>query len=348
MKEQAKYRQLADELREQIMGGTFAVGDTLPTEQELQETHSLSRQTVRQAIAILERDGLVYRRRGSGTYIGRMPRKQTAHLTVGVITTYITDYIFPSIIRGIESTLSQNNCTMNLVATGSRLDTERDILRNLLDHPVDGLIVEGTKSALPNPNIKLYEELQKQNIPMVFINNYYSQLQNAVHVVMNDYEGGKQITECLIREGHTHIAGIFKSDDMQGHERFRGYADAIAQAGLPLRDEDVAWFSTDNKQAFLQGALRYPDFAGVTALVCYNDEIATAARQYLASHPTETPVTLFSFDNSIYSRLSLPPLRSLGHPKEQLGVAAAAKLLRMIAGQHEESEMLSWEFPSNT
>lgn len=128
MATEPKYQLVASTLRREIADGIFAEGSLLTTEEELKRRFQVSRQTVRQAIALLEDDGLVVRRRGSGTYVKHGPRRHGETLTVGVVTTYITDYIFPSIVRGIEHVLSANGCMMNLSATYNRADHERMIL----------------------------------------------------------------------------------------------------------------------------------------------------------------------------------------------------------------------------
>jgi GntR family transcriptional regulator len=74
------YRQLAKLLREQIERGDLAVGDRVPSEAQLSEIHSISRITVRQGLSELERDGLVERVPGKGTFV-RKPGPQVERLT---------------------------------------------------------------------------------------------------------------------------------------------------------------------------------------------------------------------------------------------------------------------------
>ena len=54
MAEQPKYLQVADILRKEIAEGVFRDGQTLMTEEELRVRFNVSRQTIRQAIALLE------------------------------------------------------------------------------------------------------------------------------------------------------------------------------------------------------------------------------------------------------------------------------------------------------
>jgi GntR family transcriptional regulator len=66
-----KHRQLADLLRERIDEGEFTPGDRIPSEAQLGLEHQLSRITVRQALSHLERDGLLDRVPGKGTFVRR-------------------------------------------------------------------------------------------------------------------------------------------------------------------------------------------------------------------------------------------------------------------------------------
>lgn len=65
----ALYHQLKTILAQKIMNNEWHVGDRLPSEFELCKEYGVSRITVRQALAELERDGLVRRRQGVGTFV---------------------------------------------------------------------------------------------------------------------------------------------------------------------------------------------------------------------------------------------------------------------------------------
>lgn len=63
------YVQLATLMRRRIATGAWPPGQQLPTLHELLTTFGVSRVTVRQAVAILEDEGLVWRRQGKGTFV---------------------------------------------------------------------------------------------------------------------------------------------------------------------------------------------------------------------------------------------------------------------------------------
>ena len=60
-----------EQLRDQILQGTWKEGEKLPSEQELTETLGVSRSSVRQAIRTLADYGMVETRNGTGTYVKR-------------------------------------------------------------------------------------------------------------------------------------------------------------------------------------------------------------------------------------------------------------------------------------
>lgn len=71
--EQALYRQLAAELRRQILAKELPPGQRLPSEGELAEQFDVARNTVRLALGLLRSEGLVYTGRGRGTFVAEDP-----------------------------------------------------------------------------------------------------------------------------------------------------------------------------------------------------------------------------------------------------------------------------------
>ena len=350
MKDGAKYFQLFGLLKNEINRGIYQSGQKIPGENELAEKYGMSRQTVRQALSLLEQESLIERRQGSGTYVRENAPRRKRSWNVGVMATYISEYIFPSILRGIESELSEEGFFPLLSATKNRVDSERKILEDYIEKQIDGLIVEGTKSALPNPNLPLYEKLQDMGIPVVFFNGYYPALTNTVSVTTDDRQGGFDAVSYLVQKGHRKIGGIFKGDDMQGLERYAGYMKGLLENGLPLQDEWVLWFNSESRGVLFsderEAARCVNLFEDFSAIVCYNDEIAVKFVGALRKFGVEIPgdKAVISFDNSLLSEIGPVKITSLDHPKENLGACAARKLIRMMNGHEEKSTVLTWGF----
>lgn len=71
-----RYAQVGATLRERILAGRWTAGDVLPTEAELGREFAVSRITIRQALALLDEEGLIRRQRGSGTYVSPRPTRR--------------------------------------------------------------------------------------------------------------------------------------------------------------------------------------------------------------------------------------------------------------------------------
>ena len=339
-----KYLSVANTLRSEIQRGVYAAGQTLPTEEALCARFSVCRQTARQALSLLVSEDLIVKRRGSGSVV-RLSTAQTGSNSIAVITTYISDYIFPSILREVENVISANQYTAILAATRNRIDDERRILLDMLEKPIDGFLIEGTKTALPNPNLDLYKHLMEQNVPVVFFNGYYSGLSGTIAVYADNYGGGYELTNYLMKKGHIKIAGIFKSDDIQGHQRYSGYISALRDAGHLAPDEHVIWYTTESLDYTFR--LDLLDRIGdSTAVVCYNDEVAFRLVKLLLACGKRIPedIAVVSFDNSSLSEVSPVRITSLSYEDRNIGRISAQKLIRLINGEKVQSEVVPWTF----
>ncbi len=68
---QPMYAQIKDELRRRILDGSYTVHQQLPSESELTQLFQVSRITVRQALNDLQKEGLIFRIHGKGTYVSK-------------------------------------------------------------------------------------------------------------------------------------------------------------------------------------------------------------------------------------------------------------------------------------
>lgn len=69
MKQPPKYLSIANKIRHEILTGEYNVNDQLPKEYDLSKAYNVSRITIRGALDELEKQGLIYRIQGAGTYV---------------------------------------------------------------------------------------------------------------------------------------------------------------------------------------------------------------------------------------------------------------------------------------
>lgn len=349
MQKKTKQLLLKDTIKEWITNGEIKPGEKIYSENELVKMFSVSRHTVRQAVGDLVHEGWLYREQGAGTFCSnRMidtqdpsPKLSRAanSKNIGVITTYISDYIFPSIIKGIESYLAEKGYSLTFSCTDNNLEKEKQCLQSMLSRNVDGLIIEPTRSSSFNPNINYYLELEQLKIPYLMINQFYPQL-NPPHLMVNDDKGGFIATEHLIKLGHKKILGIFKSDDLQGVHRMQGYIQAYRENNLSLSPDLILTFSTgelDYLRRKLEDLLTSND-SRPTGIICYNDQVALFILNILRDLNLKVPedISIVGYDDSYLAEATETKLTSVSHPKMQMGIEAAKWIVAAVEIQNTE------------
>ncbi|AOM84319.1 GntR family transcriptional regulator [Salisediminibacterium beveridgei] len=335
---ESKYNQVKNSIRSMILQGFYQPHQKVGSESALMKQYEVSRHTVRKAIDDLVNEGWIYKKQGAGTFCAEQTKTNetvaTGTKNIAVITTYFSDYIFPAIIRGIEGYLSANNYQMTVFSTNNDPELEKKYLESVLSRKFDGLIVEPTKSALPNPNINYYLNLERLDIPYVMINAYYDELE-PLHVIMNDAEGGRIGTRKVIEEGHENILGFFKNDDIQGIKRMKGFIKAHRESGLQISPQNIITYTTENKDTVPGNLLRekmLSEHNRPTAVVCYNDQLAVMLLDVLRELNITVPdgVSVVGFDDSFLSIATEVKLTTVKHPKEKMGDDAGRLIDQLI------------------
>ena len=273
---QLKYYKMHHDLQEQIRLGELRSGDRVPSENQLAAAYQVSRQTVRKALAILEQEGYIYAVHGKGTFVSERVRPEHKSHNIAVVTTYLSDYIFPRVIQGIDEVLTAQGYSILLKNTRNSRSQEARCLEELLQKDIDGVIIEPSKSQISCRHLHLYERLEEYGIPYVFIQGCFDQMEDKPQVLMDDCRGGHLITKYLLDTGHRDIAGVFKADDIQGQNRHRGYVQALQEAGVLYDPDKVIWFHTEDRKVHPQEGIRRLISKGtrLDSVVCYNDQIA--------------------------------------------------------------------------
>lgn len=344
MKEQQtpKYMQLKQQILSWIVTAQFKPHDKLPSENEIGQQFGMSRQTVRQALGDLEQENWLYRVQGKGTFVSDQSaqgrRVASQGITIGMITTHISDYIFPTIVRGVESSLRAVGARLLLASTDNEKAKEQESLESMLREPLTGLVVEPTKSAEGNPNFNYFMALDALKIPYVMLNERYSDVDAPV-LRVDDELGGYRAAEHLLKLGHRRIAGFFKTDDFQGVHRMRGFLRAHREHGQTVQADYLLRYSSEEKQErpaeWLQALLQREPEQRPTAIVCYNDELAVRMLDIVRGLELSVPehLSIVGFDDANLATATEVKLTTLAHPKTEMGADAVSLLLAMVEKQ---------------
>ena len=334
------FSQFCSEIKEK-----YKINEKLPTESALMKRFNVSRYTIRRAVGDLENEHYIYRIQGGGMFVQDWQRdwtKSEKNKIIGVISTHMADYIFPPIISGIDSVVTEQGYSMIVGNTLNDHKRERQTILNMLDLQIAGLIIEPTESAMPNPNLDLYRQVQKYKIPTILFHSTYPGF-NFPSLLTKDREAEEDLVKYLFSLGHTNILGVFQIDDQQGVDRMAGMIKAYQDNNIPTTKSNVIMYqsSEDYEDIIKKVDMMLNSNNDITAIACYNDRLATRVISHLQKQGKQVPtdISVIGFDNYEMAQIISPSLTTANHPKRQLGEDAGKMILKMIAGEEVTSKV---------
>lgn len=317
-----------------------SAGEQLPSENEIAKQFNVSRHTVRQALNYLVQENWIYKERGKGSFYSNKKNNETKK-NVAVLTTYISDYIFPQIISGIEGELRRKGYNLLLFNSNNDIENERKCFEDIINQDIAGLIVEPAQSTINNLHHDSIKKLEKNNIKYIAINANCDE-ENSAYIVVDDEQGGYKLTNYLLELGHRSIAALFKADDLQGEKRRRGYIKALKEYDLSFNKNIVGEYITDNQEMYIDQFTKkiLSLEERPTAIVCYNDNVALKVVENCRKENIRIPkdLSMVSFDDSSLAVSSDVKLTTIKHPKEDMGIRAAKCIIDMIDGRIDKPQ----------
>lgn len=341
---EVKYETVKQTLRKEIIDGKYKINEKLPTESALMKRFNVSRYTIRRAVGDLENEHYIYRIQGGGMFVQDWQRdwaKDEKNKIIGVISTHMADYIFPPIISGIDSVVAEKGYSLIVGNTLNDHERERQSLLNMLDLKIAGLIIEPSESAMPNPNLDLYQQIQDYKIPTILFHSTYPGFDFPT-LLTDDLGAEKQLIKYLFDLGHRKVLGVFQINDQQGVDRMNGMIQAYQESSIPTTESNVVMYQSSDSFA---SVIKKIDIIlngnpAITAIACYNDQLATYIISHLKHRGLRIPddISVVGFDNYEMAQIISPTLTTANHPKRQLGKDAGKMILQMIDGQEVSSK----------
>ena len=329
------YRRVKQLLVQQVTEGRMKPGDRITSERALADSLGVSRLTIARAIGELVLEGLLVRRRGSGTYVADWRRRAQENRTgqIGLILPHTTDVPSSELIRGVTAALRDSGLHTILADSSNEHAQEASLLSSLRRDRVDGLIIMPVDGV---HNIPIYHELTYAGIPFVLVDRYLPAV-DCDYVVADNHWGAFQATQWLIEHGHRRIAHftVFNSRSSSVCQRQQGYLDALSHHDIP-RDADLICPPSvyEHRVLAYKHALAYvrglEDPA--TAVFAMNDSVVWATLQGAADLGLKLPqdMELAGFFDS-GSRIGVTaPFLKVSQPSFDMGRIAAEALLDAI------------------
>jgi GntR family transcriptional regulator, arabinose operon transcriptional repressor len=333
-----KYREVYAALWRDIISGRLRHGERLPSEAELVKTFKASRITVGRAVRDLQRDGMVARRAGSGTYV--TTRRTHGAASFGLLIPDLGETaIFEPICQGMMASPLAHKHALVWGSPGapSAPPSERawQICRQYIQRRVAGVFFAPLEFMPPHDDInqRIGDALDAAGIPVVLLDRTitpYPQRGRHDLVGIDNRRAGHAITEHLLRLGSRRVAFVGMPNAAPTVDaREAGYREALYGAGVEIDRARIRRLDPSvaaDVEAFMTSAR--PD-----AIVTANDRTAGALMQTLLRLGSAIPrdVRMVGIDDVGFASLLPVPLTTLRQPTRELGDAALGAMLQRVA-----------------
>ena len=164
--------------------------------------------------------------------------------TIGVVISSFQRVFFGPMLKGIQDTVSEAGCVMNVLDSGGSLETEKRCVKYLVATKADGIIMESLAYDSDPKQEKYVKGLNalgnsRKHIPVVLLEHKISAARVDTVMVDNRLSARKAV-EHLIGCGRREIAHIVGPDYVSvSRMRLLGYQDALKENGIPFNEKLV-------------------------------------------------------------------------------------------------------------
>lgn len=255
--------------------------------------------------------------------------------TVGILVYDIASFFSSNILHYLGIELRKNGYAMMICDSCNDEELEADNVKFLLSRKVDGLIV------LPvSMSGKFLEPAKKAGIPVVLVDR---SIQDDVFdsVCIDNRMAAYRAVNVLLQHNHKKIAFIGSCAADTGNERYKGYKEAMEQAGLTLRSEYVKLMDLTVEDGFTQMNQLLALEDRPTAVFLSNYEIALGGIMALNESDISCPddLSVIAFDDLLVSSIVKPSLWLVEQPMETLCQSAVKLFLDRIDKKNEGEPM---------
>lgn len=253
--------------------------------------------------------------------------------TIGVIVYSIESLFNGTLLRYIGDRLRKSGYGLLICDSCNDETIEAQNVRFLINKKVDGIIVVPVARSAA-----FLEPAEKAGLPIVLLDR---RLKDAEFdcVKINNRLAAFRAVNTLIANNHKKIAVICSNESIYtGYERYKGYKDAMQQAGYPIPDEYVMMgvHAIEYGYESMKVLLALKDRP--TAVFMSNYEITLGAVMAVNELGVLCPedISMLGFDDLILSHIVKPKMYMVVQPMKEMGEKAVEMLLKRINSKEQE------------
>jgi LacI family transcriptional regulator len=252
---------------------------------------------------------------------------------IGLATPEIANPFFAALAAAAEDEARQLDYSLVITSTNGDPDVECANIDRLDARHVDGLIVLTNR---PDDG-RIRERISGRDDVVVLDEDIPGA--DVARIFVENEHGAYQATRYLIEAGHRRIGHIGGPEELfSARERFRGFASALQEAGLPVEPELIRFGDYDRISGLAAIRSLVSNTAALpTAIFAGSDYIATGILEGLRQTGLESPrdLSIASFDDMPFAELLYPALTTVRQPIDQMGRLGVSTLITQIRGESQ-------------
>lgn len=250
-----KWEAIRDYLLSQIKEGVYSPGTPIPSENFLAGVTGFARNTIRQAISELEREGLLVKIQGKGTFVSGGKERVIEQSDVndlslyGVVVPQIGYNTYSILAKGFDQCANKYHHQMVICDSTNNIHKQGDIIFQLLENGVGGIALVTATSAPTPPHQVRY--LQSHGIPVVLCHRHIEGV-SAPLISWDSRKVGKIAGTKMLEFGHRNIAYIGLSRYIINECQLAGLREVYMNAGLNINEDNIL-FGADPTSESIRG-----------------------------------------------------------------------------------------------
>lgn len=239
------------------------------------------------------------------------------------------DYYFSEIIRGMDDAAIDAGFTLVVNKTNESFGREVSAIHRLLQSNVDGIVVA---RAFETSSFEHFEGIIKRNIPLVFIDREFTEL-NTPNFVIDNFEGGKQAVKHLVEKGYRKICFLgAKSYSYSKYTVENGLLAGLKEAKIDNFDKKLIFGDYNQNQAFEKASeiLRLNDRPD--AFFAANDQVAIGIHKAIheAGYNVPKDIGIVGYYDEPTVSAIYPALTSISVPAYEMGKSAINSIISQL------------------
>lgn len=260
--------------------------------------------------------------------------------TIGIIIPNMLNYFFAQVFKGIEKVANENGYKIISCISNESYDKEIETLEMLSNGSIDGIILSMAEETEIKNDFSHFKNTIDEGTPIVMFDRVTDSIE-CDKIITNDFDGAVNAVQHLSKSGHKKIAFISTLSHLNiGRLRHQGYIKGLEKEGITVNQDYIINIKEDDYKEYENILTPIFEKLDINGVITTDESSAIAAMKVAIrkGHKVPNDFSVIAFSNGILARHSSPKMTTVSQHGEQMGAAAAERLINKLKKKKEDQE----------